>query len=228
LPELDESWLAEFSRGFFTILEEYRIDLIGGDLNRGPLSITVQAEGIVPVGTALLRSGAKMGDYIFVSGELGSAAVGLQVCLQQFNAPNMLVQNAVTALRRPQPQVVLGLALREIANSAIDISDGLMRDLAQICAESGLTATIAMNKLPLNLAILNVMEKTQLAKLALSGGDDYQLCFTVSATQLDRVAKLAEELSTPLTCIGRITGLATADQELITVLDFDSTIYRES
>ena len=136
LPEVNEPWLAEFSRGFFACAETFNVDLIGGDTTRGPLNICVQIMGEVPTGLAIKRSGAKLGDEIWVSGTLGDAALALAHLQGKLTLPEDTFANCAKALHAPQPRVALGLALRDIANSAIDISDGLLADLGHILESS--------------------------------------------------------------------------------------------
>ena len=205
LPALDEEWLAQFSQGLFAVLDQFQVDLIGGDLNKGPLSITVQAEGAVPTGTALLRSGAKVNDVLYVSGELGTAAVGLRVVQQQLSLPDTLAASVLLALNQPMPQITLGKALRGIATSAIDLSDGLACDLTQICTASGVGAQIDLAKLPLNAALQQALSTAPLLQLALAGGDDYQLCFTAPQEHAQQIAEISRELSVKITPIGLIT-----------------------
>ena len=198
LPTIDETWLAEFSRGFFTLLQQHQVSLIGGDLNRGPLSITVQAEGSVATGQALLRSGACVGDNIYVSGTLGAAAAAL-----------VAEGDAFAALRawldRPTPQVALGQALVGIASSCIDLSDGLVRDVQQILDASGVSACIDVALLPIEPTLQQFFSAVESMPFAVSGGDDYQLCFTAAPQQAQTVAALSLQLFVPITAIGTIT-----------------------
>jgi thiamine-monophosphate kinase len=220
LPKFDENWVAEFSRGLFTVLDQFNTDLIGGDLNKGPLSITVQAEGFVPVGQALLRSGAQVDDIIYISGELGTAAVGLRVAQKKLTISERSAERALQALNQPQPQINLGLALRGIATSAIDLSDGLARDLTQICQASKVGAQLDSAKLPLDSDLLATVGQTKLIEFALTGGDDYQLCFTTPSSKTAEIAKIAQNLALTLTPIGVITRQPQITNSLITMLNF--------
>lgn len=211
LPEGDEAWLAGFARGFGALAREHGLALIGGDTTRGPvLSITVTIAGTVKSGQALCRDGAKPGDGVYVSGELGAAARGLNRWLTGELA---LGDPALLRLDRPQPRVSLGRALRGVASAAIDISDGLAADLAHICVASAVGAELDTDKLPL---APEVRKADDALALALSGGDDYELCFTVPA---DREMMLSLALGGDLpacTRIGTVTegeGLVLLDAE---------------
>lgn len=180
LPNVDESWLAQFSEGLFEISNTYNIQLIGGDTTKGHLSITIQVIGTVPQNQALMRSGAQIGDEIFVTGTLGDAGLALEALKN-----TMLFQSYnLERLNRPTPRVSEGLKLRGIANSAIDISDGLLADLGHILEMSGnIGATLFLNQLPFS-PHLKALPKEQAWHFALSSGDDYELCFTVSPDKI--------------------------------------------
>lgn len=175
LPEKDPAWLQEFCRGFDQLAQQAGITLVGGDLVRGPLSITVQATGEVPVGKALRRSGARPGDRICLVGVPGEAAAGLH------NWQAGLRDGALLdAFARPQPQLELGRRLRDLASACIDISDGLLADLGHVLAESGgLGAHIRLSQLPQSAALSSWGSEQQRRDAQLAGGDDYLLLFTV-------------------------------------------------
>jgi thiamine-monophosphate kinase len=175
LPAADEAWLAAFCRGFFALAEQAGITLVGGDMVRGPLAITVQATGEVPAGKALLRSGARPGDRICLAGVPGEAAAGLQQW-QAGERDGALVQ----AFCRPEPQLALGRRLRGLASACIDISDGLLADLAHLLRESGcLGAELRLSRLPQSEALNGWGDSLQRRHAQLAGGDDYLLLFTV-------------------------------------------------
>ncbi len=197
LPKIDERWITEFARGFFDLAGEFKVPLIGGDTTRGPLSISTVLQGLVPAHQALLRKGARPGDILYVSGFLGDAGWALK---QEQATQPALIQK----LNRPYPRVALGLALRALATSAIDISDGLMQDLGHILKASQVGANIQLEKLPLSQALRSECSEAEAIKLALSAGDDYELCFTASPACKDSVQKISESLSLPLTPIGEI------------------------
>ena len=184
LPKVDESWLTQFAAGFFTLAELYQIDLIGGDTASGPLTLTVQALGLVPNGQALRRSAAKVGDLICVTGTLGDAGLGLRIkqgyhCLQ----PDV----ALKRFNRPDPQVAFGQALLGTAHACIDISDGLAGDLRHILEQSQVGASIDWEALPLSVEVLRFIEDTGDWQMPLTAGDDYELCFTVSLDKADAI-----------------------------------------
>lgn len=181
LPKADPDWLAAFSKGLFSLANQFNVQLIGGDTTRGPLTVTIQINGFVPEGKAIRRNGAKIGDKIYVSGTLGNAGLGLQVALKKIEVPEADEQFALLCLNRPSPQIALGITLRDIANSAIDISDGLLADLNHILEESNVGACIELDKLPLSNILLNHLSLSDAQEMALTAGDDYELCFTVPA-----------------------------------------------
>lgn len=180
LPEINEPWLERFSDSLFEQLDYYGMQLIGGDTTRGPLSITFTINGLVPAGRALLRSGARIGDWIYVTGTLGDSAAGLAILQDRLTVAdederNMLVQRHL----RPHPRVLQGQALRDLASSAIDISDGVISDLGHILKASDCGANLYLDDLPLSACLTNNTTPDQALQWALSGGEDYELCFTV-------------------------------------------------
>jgi thiamine-monophosphate kinase len=201
LPEVNEIWLSEFSRGFFACADEFNIDLIGGDTTRGPLNISVTIMGEVPTGKALKRSGAQVGDDIWVSGQLGSAALDLAHLQGKVQLKDAALQTSIHALHRPAPRVNLGLKLREIATSCIDISDGLLADLGHILKASNCGATIDLEKIPCIDFLKNDLENPQFQEFLLAGGDDYELCFTAPPSQREIIKLLSKQLNLPITCI---------------------------
>ena len=218
LPGVDEIWLTQFSKGLFALAREFNVQLVGGDTTRssphGPLSITIQMMGFVPEGEALTRSGAVAGDSIYVTGSLGSAAAGLQVKQGILNPPASIANQLLEKLERPQPRVAVGLALRGLANAAIDISDGLAADLGHILTASNVGADISIEKLPLSDAFQSLM-LTGGWQLAASAGDDYELCFTVNKFNEKEILKKFTSLECSCTKIGTIsaqTGLRWFDK----------------
>ncbi|NOT68864.1 MAG: thiamine-phosphate kinase [Methylophilaceae bacterium] len=206
LPEINERWLAEFSRGFFACAEKFNVDLIGGDTTRGPLTISVQIMGEVAAGKALQRAGAKIGDEIWVSGCLGDAALALAHTLSKFNLPEAEFASCAKALHTPQPRVSLGLALLGLANSAIDVSDGLLADLGHILQCSKVGAEIHLTNIPKSSIVSNYFSINAVRQMALVGGDDYELCFTAPYKAHAEISRLGEYLDIPLSVIGQITG----------------------
>jgi thiamine-monophosphate kinase len=201
LPGVDEAWLAAFAAGLYALAERYGVDVVGGDTTRGPLSITVQAMGVVPPELALRRSGAKPGDAVYVSGPLGSAGLGLKLRLGQVldAAPE-----AIDQLERPEPRMALGRLLRGLASACIDISDGLAADLGHILAASGVGAAIDYARLPVGDGVRRYVAATGDWRLPLSAGDDYELCFTVPPDREDLLARRLAEAGLAAFPIGRI------------------------
>jgi len=206
LPEADEAWLAQFSAGFFALAQQHDVELVGGDTTRGPLNLCVTIFGEVPAQQALHRSGAQVGDEIWVSGCLGDAALALAHLQGRIALSAVELAACLPALHRPQPRVALGLALRGIASSAIDISDGLLADLGHILDASQVGAQLDFAALPVSPALNNYVSQPLARQCILSGGDDYELCFTVSAARHAELSDIAVRLNLPLTCIGKIVA----------------------
>jgi thiamine-monophosphate kinase len=202
LPQAEEGWLAAFAQGFFELAQRFSVALIGGDLTRGPLSITVQLHGFVPEGRALRRSGAQAGHYIYVTGTLGDAALALTPRLAELTdtyRPYLLGR-----LYRPSPRVSEGLILRAIASSAIDISDGLIADLGHILEANHVGAVLEVDRLPLSTALQKIKDKKYGWELALTGGDDYELCFTLPPEHQAVLESKRSDFACTVSCIGRI------------------------
>ena len=224
LPAEDDRWLERFSAGFFALADEYQVELIGGDTTHGPLNLSVTIMGEVPQGKALRRDGAKVGDEIWVSGKLGDAALALAHMQGRLVLDETGFMATSAALHRPVPRVALGIALRGIASSAIDVSDGLLADLGHILERSGVAAEIHFNALPVSPTLRPYFSQTEgllqtqglsqtqglaqtLAKrCVLAGGDDYELCFTAPVARHVDIEKLSAQLDLPLTCIGKISA----------------------
>ncbi|MDD5181012.1 MAG: thiamine-phosphate kinase [Gallionellaceae bacterium] len=221
LPEADEAWLEKFSAGFFALAQQHGVELIGGDTTRGPLNLCVTIMGEVPQGKALRRDGAQAGDDIWVSGALGNAALALahlqgrvQLAAEDFAA-------CAAALHQPAPRVALGLALRGVAHSAIDVSDGLLADLGHILESSNVGAEIYFDALPAPDALRAFAPASLDGEAArysraggatlfqhclLSGGDDYELCFTAAVARRAEMEKISAQVHLPLTRIGSIVA----------------------
>ncbi len=208
LPSAEPDWLRRFSEGFFALADEFGVDLVGGDTTRGPLNLSVTIMGEVPRGKALRRSGAQAGDDIWVSGTLGEAALGLAHLQGKVALPDDSRSTCLDALHRPQPRVALGLALRDIAHSAIDISDGLLGDLGHILECSSAAAEVTYDRLPKPAVQIPGGSKLKelVQQCVLSGGDDYELCFTAPVALRTEVEKLAIRLGQPLSRIGNIVS----------------------
>ena len=216
LPEASADFIDGFSDGFLTLAQQHEFALIGGDTTRGPLSISVTAHGLIEPGNALRRTGAKVGEDIWVSGTLGDAAGALR----QWHAGNAMQPALRARLNRPTPRVALGRALRGVASSCIDISDGLLADLSHICRASGVGAQLDAQALPASKALRQSFDTATRLALQASGGDDYELCFTAPVAQRAAIHALSQTLELSLTRIGEIVagadvrceGVSTATQ----------------
>jgi len=192
LPKVDRKWVVGFSQGLFALLDKYNVDLIGGDTTSGPLTLTVQAMGVVPCGQALLRSAAEVGDLIYVTGCVGDAGLGLKVKqgYEMSDARQVLKQ-----FNQPEPRINEGQELRCLANACIDISDGLVADLGHILEKSNVGASLDYQNIPMTDDVKVYMRETQDWRMPLVAGDDYELCFTISPEK-------AKQLTIECTCIG--------------------------
>ncbi len=206
LPQADEAWLERFSAGFFALAERHRVELVGGDTTRGPLNLCVTIFGEVPAQQALRRSGAQAGDEVWVSGSLGDAALALAHLQGRIILSDDELAACAPALHQPQPRIALGQALRGIASSAIDISDGLLADLGHILDASQAGAQIEFAALPVSDTLRGHLDQPLVRQCALAGGDDYELCFTVPAAYHAEVSRIAARLDLPLTLIGKIVA----------------------
>ena len=204
LPAADEAWLERFSAGFFALAQQHGVELIGGDTTRGPLNLCVTIMGEVPYGKALRRDGAQAGDDIWVSGTLGNAALALAHLQGSVNLAAPELAACAAALHQPAPRVALGLALRGVAHSAIDVSDGLLADLGHILECSNAGAEIEFAALPASAMLRPYLAQPLGRHCALAGGDDYELCFTAPVARRDEVGKISAQLGLPLTRIGAI------------------------
>ncbi len=207
-PHIDETWLSKFSSGLRELAESSKVSLIGGDTTSGPLTITIQIMGFVTPNSALQRSGAKSGDGIYVTGTVGDAGLGLASIEKRLVLARPLQKFVESRLHRPTPRLAEGKALRGIASSAIDISDGLAADLGHILKASGVGATIETDKLPLSSALRESLSAETAWNFALSSGDDYELCFTVPKDkERDLQDALPVNSYTRIGTIERRTGL---------------------
>ncbi len=209
IPEADECWLHGFSKGLFSLAEEYSVELIGGDTAKGPLCVSATVGGYVGSGMALKRTGARVGDELWISGTLGDAAIGLDLIGGVFEATSEDKAFLVGRLNRPKPRIELGLSLGTIATAGIDISDGLLADLAHVLQESGtLGAILDVSCLPLSPQAIRVCGESLARQKALNGGDDYEICFTASPAQRSQIVKLRDNCNVALTCVGSVRALA--------------------
>jgi thiamine-monophosphate kinase len=208
LPEVDDQWIGEFCRGFSELATCHDLQLIGGDTTSGPLSITVEVHGLLPTTKGLRRSGAQVGDDIYVTGTLGDAALALEGWRMGVDREDL--QPLMQRLERPTPRVEAGLALRDLASSAVDVSDGLVADLGHILTASGVGARLELDRLPLSSAVNAAVHDGEDWSIAIAGGDDYELCFTLQARYRGRVEAISRASGVDMTRIGMIeeqTGL---------------------
>jgi thiamine-monophosphate kinase len=205
LPRVDEAFLAGFARGLFALADEYGCELIGGDTTQGPLNICITVFGEVPPGQALLRSGARVGDDLYVSGGVGDARLALECFRGNSTLAGDAFEQVRLAMEQPQPRVALGVALRSVATSAIDVSDGLLGDLAHILNRSSVGATIEVDAVPRS-SVLSSQPLALQRECTLAGGDDYELLFTADPAARDGVQSASVLSGTPVTRIGRITS----------------------
>lgn len=211
LPRVDEAWLAGFSKGLLALADAHGCELVGGDTTQGPLNICITVFGEVPAGQALLRSGARAGDDIYVSGTLGDARLALEALLGHIHLPDELLAQARQRLERPTPRVALGLALRGIASSAMDVSDGLLGDFGHILKASGVGAIIRTDETIKLIAAsaypssaTGKIDQKLLQQCTLAGGDDYELLFTAPPQHRAAVAEAAAQSRTPVMRIGQV------------------------
>ncbi len=215
LPEADSDWLEGFSRGLFACAERYGCRLVGGDTTRGPLSITIQVQGAVEPGAALLRSGAEAGDRIFVTGTLGDGAAALTVIQGRAAVSEASAAYFRDCFYRPRPRLAEAAHLQGLASSGLDVSDGLLADLGHICRQSGLGARLQLEQLPLSDPLRELcaddVDEARGLSWALSGGDDYQLCFTLPEASLAELRALIAAGDVEATEIGEMTAQAGID-----------------
>ena len=205
LPEVNEAWIKEFSDSLFELLDYYNMQLIGGDTTRGPLSLTLGIHGLVPQGRALKRSGARPGDWIYVTGTLGDSAAGLALLQHHIKINDPAAHEALIKRHlRPMPRILQGQALRDLASAAIDISDGLISDLGHILKASGCGARLNLDALPLSGVMKSHFEPEQALTWALSGGEDYELCFTVPEINRGALDVALGHYGVPFTCVGQL------------------------
>lgn len=216
LPEADETWLAQFAQGFFTLADAFGVDLIGGDTTRGPRNLCITVIGAVPPELALRRDGAKAGDEVWLSGCTGDAALALAHLNGRIRLADAALAHCLARLHTPLPCITLGLALRGLATSAIDVSDGLVADVGHIGERSGVAVELRYAELPRSRALKACADERLAQECLLAGGDDYELAFTARADAHGRVAAVAAELGLALTCIGSVSA---GEPGLVSVCD---------
>ncbi len=210
MPEADEVWLKSFTDAFFALADYYSVQLIGGDTTKGPLSITLTVQGFVPQDRALCRDGAKIGDWIYVTGNLGESKAGLAVILDPVCRDKPFADKLEERHYHTTPRILAGQALLNLASACVDISDGLLADLQHILKRSAVGACVDIDALPLSdplIAFCGSTEKAQ--QLALTSGEEYELCFTVPEAFRGMLESTLAHTGTPLTCIGQIRAEGT-------------------
>jgi thiamine-monophosphate kinase len=218
LPAADARWLDAFAAGLFDLADAHGVDLIGGDTTQGPLNLCVTIAGEVPAGRAIRRAGAKPGDDVYVSGEIGDAALAVAALRDRIDLPADALARARRRLDWPEPRVALGSRLIGIATSMLDVSDGITGDLGHILDASTVGAAVELAAIPRSAgldALLATSERDVALECLLAGGDDYELLFTAPPSAAPSLASLARDLALPLTRIGWITvepGLVATDE----------------
>ncbi|HKJ22977.1 MAG TPA: thiamine-phosphate kinase [Gammaproteobacteria bacterium] len=206
VPEADPAWLEGFAAGLSALAGRYGMELVGGDTTRGPLSVTVQAHGFVPRGQALYRRGAQAGDLIYVTGELGGAGLALRSLQGGITLSPQVHDDVMQRLNRPEPRFEEGRVLLNIANAAIDISDGLVSDLGRMLKAGAAGATVQTERVPVSAPVRALLppagDQDPGLALALTAGDDYELCFTVAEGRRAQLDEAMDRLGRPCTCIG--------------------------
>lgn len=203
LPDVDEAWLAGYADGLFNLADRYGVELIGGDTTRGPRAVSITALGTLPPGLALRRDGACADEDVWLSGATGDAALGLAHQRGRVSLSIAAASHCIGRLDTPVPHVMLGRALRGIASSAIDISDGLIADLGHILERSGIGAELWLDVLPRSRALAECPDVELARECLLCGGDDYELLFTAPRERRTAILAVAADIGLPLTRIGR-------------------------
>ena len=206
MPTVENEWLEEFVSGLYELTQYYSVQLIGGDTVRGPMSMTITAQGFVPPGSELKRTAAKPGDWIYVTGSLGDAGAGLDLLTGKLEASLENREYLINRHLYPTPRVMAGTALRRIANACIDVSDGLLADLKHILDDSACVATIHVDRLPISNALFETVEAKAAYDYALTAGDDYELIFTVDEEQRGNLETTLANANVQVTCIGQVSG----------------------
>ncbi|MDA0146831.1 thiamine-phosphate kinase [Vibrio sp. LaRot3] len=211
MPDVDEAWLKPFCDSFFELADYYGIQLIGGDTTKGPLSLTLTVQGLVDPSKALRRDGASIGDWIYVTGNLGDSKAGLDVILDEELRAKPFAQELEKRHYLSNPRVLVGQALLGLASSAIDISDGVISDLKHILKRSKVGASLNLDALPISNELVKFVEDEQIAlQYALSSGEEFELCFTVPEQNKGSLESALAHCGCKVTCIGQIRPLGNA------------------
>jgi thiamine-monophosphate kinase len=222
LPHADSSWLAQFSQGLFRLAQHWQCPLIGGDTTQGPLTICITALGHVPTGAAIKRSSAKVGDDIWVSGSLGDARLALGALRREWLLDHSSLEAVLPRMHEPEPRITLGMQLRGIASSALDVSDGLLGDLRHILNASQVNAEVLIDQLPISRTLASQTEQLR-RQCAANGGDDYELCFTAPKNARTEIESLSTALL-PLTRIGSITSANNGTEPTLLLRDANGNL----
>lgn len=206
IPEPDDAWLSAFSDGFHSLAEQFNVALVGGDTTRGPLSITVQLMGTVLDGKAVTRGGAQLGDDIYVTGQLGDAAIGLKCAQGEYMSEPHLDHHCRMRLERPEPRISSGVGLGPFVSAMVDCSDGFAADLGHILSSSGCGAVVKRRSLPISEAGRQFVENSGDWAPIVSGGDDYELIFTASPDSRTMISAIAEATGCSITWVGTVTS----------------------
>ena len=204
LPDVNHEWLDAFARGFFTLAREHEVELVGGDTTRGPPAVTVQLLGDVDPERMLTRGGGAAGDDVYVTGSLGVGMAGLALVGKGGDGAGAAHRALRERFLKPEPRVAAGLALRGLASAAIDISDGLLADLEHLARASGCAASIDVERLPVSNSARELFPAEVVEKWALTGGDDYELCFTAPPAQRRAIQRALASCATPVRRVGRL------------------------
>lgn len=202
LPEARDDWLEEFAAGFFDLANRFEVGLIGGDITRGPLTVTVQVLGLAPDDKFLTRGGGRVGDGVYVTGTLGDSAAAM--VLHATQRESSAAAKLLARFSYPEPRMTAGLALNALASAAIDISDGLVADLGHVCRQSGCGARIDVEQLPLSAELREAVGGDRAVELALTGGDDYELCFAMATARSDVAERALSAAGVQMTRIGEL------------------------
>jgi thiamine-monophosphate kinase len=222
LPNANADWLAQFSQGLFRLAQQWQCPLIGGDTTQGPLTICITALGHVPTGAAIKRSGAKIGDDIWVSGTLGDARLALGALRSEWPLDTSSLEAVLPRMHQPEPRIALGMQLRGVASSALDVSDGLLGDLRHILKASQVNAEVLIDQLPISRTLAE-QEVSLRRQCAANGGDDYELCFTAPASKRMEVESLSTALL-PLTRIGSISSASNGTEPTLILRDANGNL----
>jgi thiamine-monophosphate kinase len=222
LPDANAAWLAQFSQGLFHLAQQWQCPLIGGDTTQGPLTICITAIGHVPAGSAIKRSGAKVGDDIWVSGSLGDARLALGALRNEWSLNPSNLETILPRMHQPEPRIALGMQLRGIASSALDVSDGLLGDLRHILKASQVNAEVLIDQLPTSPTLAKQMEGLR-RQCAANGGDDYELCFTAPKNKRAEIESLSTTLI-PLSRIGSITSASNGAEPTLILRDANGNL----